>query len=132
MTARASAWADYVDARRQLIHQWHGDQVRPSDIAIRLALDVPLIEHILAQAPDPMPGSSRYQALALARRVEDLEQELHRVRSTAPPVPTPAESELRSLALHPHPARCGCQYWSGTPRPGDAHNPHCEHATDDR
>jgi hypothetical protein len=127
----SAVWADFVDARRRLVHEWREQGNTPAHIARRLVVAPELVEVILRQAIDPpQPGSVRAQRDEWKRRALAAENALHLVPSTAPPVPPPTLSELRALALDPHPAACGCQYWVDTPpeSAGDQHNPHCEHA----
>lgn len=121
-----TGWLDYIDARRRMIHEWAEQRIGAADIAIRLEVDVEHVEKILGQPVDPpLPGCSREVAARLARRVADLERELHRSASGAERAPV--ESEFRALKLHPDPELCGCQYWRDT-TPGLAHNGRCEHA----
>jgi len=122
-----TAWVDYVDARRRLIHEWAGQDVGAEDIAIRLALETEQVADIIAQPADPpFPGSARHQVLEWKARVAALESELHAV-GAIPSEPPPIESQFRALALHPDPECCGCQYWVDHPREG-VHHAHCEYA----
>lgn len=123
-----TAWVDYVDARRRLLHEWAEQGVSREDMAVRIELDDERIAAILSQAPDPpFPGSARYQVLEWRKRCADLETELQ-AAGAVPSEPPPVESMFRSLRLHPDPELCGCQYWTEHPRPGE-HHPQCEHAT---
>lgn len=123
-----TAWVDYVDARRRLIHEWHAQGVTDEEIAIRIELDVERVASIVGQPADPpFPGSARHQVLEWKRRVAELESELYAVGAT--PSTPPLESEFRALRLHPDPECCGCQFWTDHPRPG-THHPQCEHARD--
>lgn len=122
-----TAWLDYIDARRRMIHEWHEQNISAVDIAIRIELDVESVERIIGQLIDPpLPGCAREVVARLERRVADLEREVH--RSAPPPDRAPVESEYRSLRLHGAVELCGCQYWHDTPCPGVAHNPRCDHA----
>jgi hypothetical protein len=138
-----TAWLDYLDARRRMIHEWREQGIEPGDIAIRLEVDVDRVDEILEQLVEPpLPGCSRDVAARLRRRVAELERELHRevpaadrppgMRHTVPWLPVPREpradaSEFGALELHPDPERCGCQYWHDTIIAGE-HNPRCAHA----
>lgn len=121
-----TAWLDYLDARRRMVHEWHEQNISAADIAVRLEVDVERVEQIVEELIDPaVPGSSRDVAARLTRRVADLEGELHRA---VPPERPPSESEFRALASHPDPELCGCQYWGDSTAAGGHHNPRCEHA----
>lgn len=121
-----TAWPDYVDARRRLIHEWKEQGVSDEDICIRIQLEVEQIAVIAQQPTDPpFPGSSRYQLLEWRQRAAALEAEVH--AAGAVPSEPPKESGFHALALHPDPECCGCQYWTDHPRPGE-HHPRCEHA----
>jgi hypothetical protein len=122
-----TAWLDYLDARRRMVHEWREQGVAPADIAVRLEVDTEHVERIVGQLVDPpLPGCSREVAARLARRVADLERELHGAPTPPPERPTtPSESEFRALRLHPDPEVCGCQYWRDA-TPGK-HHPRCEH-----
>lgn len=110
-----------------MVHEWREQDISAADISVRLELDVERVEQILAQLVDPpLPGCSRDVAGRLARRVAELERELH--RSAPAPERVPGESEFRALKLHPDPEVCGCQYWRDTSRPAVEHNGRCEHA----
>ena len=119
------AWADYVDGRAQLIHQWHREGASVEDILVRLELDAPIVEQVLRNPPLPFPGSARAQVAAWRDRCQALEQEIHAAGGT--PSDPPKESGIHALALHPDPECCGCQYWTDHPKPGE-HHPLCEHA----
>jgi hypothetical protein len=122
-----TAWVDYVDARRRLLHEWHEQGVSAEDMAVRIELWTEQIEAILAQPTEPpFPGSARFQLEEWKRRVAELEAELYAAGAT-PSNPPPVESQFRALKLHPDPECCGCQYWTDHPRPGQ-HHPQCEHA----
>lgn len=120
-----TAWVDYIDARRRMIHEWHEQGVSAEDIMIRLELDADQVETILRQPADPFPGSSRAQVREWRARASALEAELHAVGAV--PSTPPTESGFHALALHPDPECCGCQYWTDRPRLGQ-HHPLCEHA----
>lgn len=122
----STAWADYVDSRRRLIHEWRDQGWTLDDIAHRLTLAEGQLESILEQAVEPpFPGSSRYQLIEWKRRANALEAEVHAAGGV--PSEPPKESEFRALAMHPDPELCGCQYWTDHPRPGQ-HHPGCQHA----
>lgn len=122
-----TAWVDYVDARRRLIHEWHRQDVSAEDIAVRIAIEPEQVQAIITQSAEPpFPGSARHQVLEWKKRCSDLEAELQAV-GAVPSEPPPVESMFRSLALHPDPECCGCQYWVEHPRPGE-HHEQCEHA----
>jgi len=128
---RSASWADFVDARRRLVHEWRAHGEEPAHIARRLATAPELVALILRQPVDPpQPGSTRAQRDEWKRRALAAEAQLQGGATPDPAVPPPTESEFRSLALHPDPECCGCQYWVDTPLPtiGVEHNPHCEHA----
>lgn len=120
-----SAWADYVDGRRQVIHQWKNEGASTEEILVRLELDAELVEQCLRAEATPFPGSSRWQLNAWRARCAALEAEVH--AAGAVPSEPPKESGFHALALHPDPECCGCQYWTDHPRPGQ-HHPRCEHA----
>lgn len=127
----SAVWADYVDARRRLVHEWREQGNSPGHIARRLDVAPELVDLILRQTVDPpQPGSVRAERDEWKRRALAAEATIHVVRTTPPPVPPPTDSEVRSLTLDPHPAACGCQYWLDTPleSAGDKHNPHCQYA----
>lgn len=121
-----TAWVDYVDARRRLVHEWKEQGVCDDDIAIRLELEPVQIEAIGQQPTEPpFPGSSRYQLIEWQRRVRELEAELH--AAAAGVSKGPSESQFRALLPHADAECCGCQYWSDHPRPGE-HHPNCDQA----
>lgn len=122
-----TAWVDYVDARRRLLHEWQEQGVAHDEMAVRIELDEQRVANILVQPADPpFPGSARHQVLEWKRRCAELEAELHAV-GAVPSEPPPLESMFRSLRLHPDAEVCGCQYWTEHPRIGQ-HHPQCEHA----
>lgn len=121
-----TAWADYVDARLQLVHHWRHEGASLDDIASRLTIDVERIAVWLKSEPLPFPGSSRSQLAEWKARVAALEAELH--AAGAMPSEPPKESEFRALRTHPDAELCGCQYWTDHPRPG-MHHSLCEHAS---
>jgi hypothetical protein len=124
-----SGWADYIDARAQLVHQWRSEGASIEDIVSRLEVDAERVENWLRSEPLPFPGSSRAQLAEWKERAAALEQELHAVGATHTPTPPPPiDSELRALAPHPDPELCGCQYWTDAPASGTRHDPRCEHA----
>lgn len=119
-----SAWADYVDARQQLVHQWRCEGVSIEDIVLRLEVDSERVETWLRTEPLPFPGSSRAQLEEWKRRGAALESEVYAAGGV--PSEPPKESEMRSLKLHPDPECCGCQYWTDRPLFGE-HHELCEH-----
>lgn len=121
-----TAWLDYVDARRRLVHEWHEQGVDVDAICFRIEQTPEQITAIISQCPDPLPGTARWQVRELRRRVLALEQELHAMQVVT--IPPPTESEMRALKPHPDPECCGCQYWVDTRQPAVLHNPRCEHA----
>jgi hypothetical protein len=124
-----SAWADYLDGRLQVIHQWKGEGASIEEISVRLEVDPERIEIALRTEPVPYPGSSRAQLAEWRARAERLELALQRSSPSEPPPGTraPVESEMRALRMHPTPELCGCQYWADA-APDGAHNPRCIHA----
>lgn len=103
----ATAWLDYLDARRRMIQEWHAQGIDLADIAVRLELDVERIAQILGQRIDPpLPGSARAVVAALRERVAELERELHR-RPSPPPATTattdrpPTDSDFRAILRGP-------------------------------
>jgi hypothetical protein len=108
-----TAWVDYIDARRRMIHEWSANGASVDDICGRLALSVEKVESILVQLADPpLPGCSREVADKLRQRVAELERLVHRIRETPSSRPAPEVSDVRGLLSNPNPALCGCQYWS--------------------
>jgi len=99
-----TAWLDYIDARRRLIHEWHGQGIDPVDIAFRFELDFERVSRIIREPTDPpLPGSARAVAAELRRRVAALERALH-ARDSEPPPPrggVPTTSQIRSLLSNP-------------------------------
>ena len=124
-----TAWADYVDGRQQIIHQWRGEGASTEQIAARLGVETDLVEHWLKTGALPYPGSSRAQLAEWRGRAERLELALQRSSPSEPPPGTraPIESEMRALRMHPTPELCGCQYWSDAAPDGE-HHPRCMHA----
>lgn len=121
-----SALGDYIDGRRQIVHEWHAADVSAEDIATRLTIDAEMVRGWLTEKDRPFPGSSRDQLERLRARCASLEAAVHALGETPTDRP-PTSSDFRSLALHPDPELCGCQYWAGE-REGAGHNPRCEHA----
>ena len=131
-----SAWADWVDARGQLVHQWRSEGASVEEIVSRLDVDAERVESWLRAPPLPFPGSSRAQLDEWKARVAALEAEAY-APGCAPPRPSDGSteavsvpSEMRSLRMHPDPECCGCQYWATTTSPGSParHHVGCIHA----
>lgn len=125
----SSAWADYLDARLRLVREWDDAGHSPIEIAERLTPSaVDIVKLLETPTEPPIPGCSRDRVRFLTDRIERLTTELANrgeVFSTLPPQ-MPTHSQIRSLALDPDPAACGCQYWVERPRPGE-HHPECAH-----
>jgi hypothetical protein len=70
-----SAWADFLDARLRLVHEWHREgcgtefkPMSPAEIAAELNHhDEGQIRMLLLTPPDPVPGSLRAQVGTLKR-----------------------------------------------------------------
>lgn len=121
-----SAWPDYVDARRRLVHEWREQGWSVDDIAGKLEVFPWQVDQLLQEPLDPpFPGSSRHQVIEWRKRINALEAEIY--AAGAVPSEPPKESEFRALTAHADPELCGCQYWTDHPKPG-RHHPKCEHA----
>jgi hypothetical protein len=76
---RTSPWADFLDARMRLIHEWHregcGVEFKPmtaAEIAKELNHhDETQIRLLLATPPEPVPGSLRDKLRGLIRYLND-------------------------------------------------------------
>lgn len=125
-----TAWADYVDARQQLVHQWRREGASVEDIVGWLEVDEARVQKWLATAPEPFPGSVRAQLGEWKLRAEKLEAALHAAHTEPPPPSSagraPIESEMRALRLDPHVELCGCQYWTDAIE--GAHHARCIYA----
>lgn len=123
-----TAWADYVDARQQLVHQWRREGASVEDMIGWLEVDAARVERWLSTAPEPFPGSVRAQLAEWKARAEALETALHATHTEPPPSSgrAPVESEMRALRLDPHVELCGCQYWTAAVE--GEHHPRCIHA----
>jgi hypothetical protein len=122
-----TAWPDYLDARRRLVHEWGEQGVGAEDIALRLEVDTEHVERILRQPLEPTPGTARALVVELRMRIVDLEQALHDRRAVISTRPPPVASDIRGLLAHVEPALCGCQHWverDGMTTP-DAHDARC-------
>jgi hypothetical protein len=98
------AYADWVDARVAIVHEWRGHGMSVANIARRLTPDADFVRALLKTPPLPVPGSSRALVLELRQRVADLEHALLVAEPHAPPTPRrepPRESDVRELAPHP-------------------------------
>ena len=133
----ASAWADYLDARTRLVHQWTAEGLAFAVMVQRLT---PLATDLAVEGPSdpPLPGSSRAQLGAWRARAGDLETELRERDSPAPETDRSQRdaevlraSHVRALMSHPDPAQCGCQYWSPPPALG-THHPRCAYPDEPR
>lgn len=125
----SSAWADFLDARLRLVHEWTDEGLSSVAIALRLTPDAQQITLIsMTPTEPPIPGCSRDRVAMLTDRCQRLEAELNQRGagfSTLPPSEAPP-SCIRALTLHPDAKLCGCQYWHERPRPGE-HHPQCAH-----
>jgi len=125
----ASAWADYLDARLRLIHEWGDEGLTSIRISERLCVDAVDCERILQTPTEPpLPGCSRDLVRTWRERAARLEAmviEAEGRASTMPPE-QPVYSQIQAIKRDPDPAICGCQYWHERPRAGE-HHPHCEH-----
>jgi hypothetical protein len=93
----SSAWADFLDARLRLVHEWTDEGLSPVSIALRLAPDAQQIVLISMTATEPpIPGCSRDRVAQLTDRIARLEAELH-ARPTVPPDRGPVHSEVRGI-----------------------------------
>jgi len=93
----SSAWADFLDARLRLVHEWTDEGLSPVSIALRLTPDAQQVVLISMTATEPpIPGCSRDRVAQLTDRIERLEAELHS-RSTVPPEPAPLHSQVRAI-----------------------------------
>lgn len=131
MTA-GSAWADYLDARLRLVHQWAGEGKSFDEMVERLTPDAhQLALLLLTPTMPPLPGSSRDRVRSWQERAERLQRELIAMMARiAPPEPQPPQpriSQVRALLSDPDPARCGCQYWTDHPTP-HRHHTECSQA----
>lgn len=123
-----SAWADYLDARLRLVHEWAGDGLPWEDMVDRLTPERHQLMLLLLTPLTPAPGTSRDQVIQLRLRVERLEHALRAAQEAPPPrVAPPTHSELRALLCQPDPDQCGCQYWADKPTPGQ-HHAQCAYA----
>lgn len=70
----ASAWADYLDARLRLVHEWRDEGHSPIATAERLTTDAARVLQ-LEQTPTepPIPGCSRHLVAIWRDRCERLE-----------------------------------------------------------
>lgn len=125
-----TAWLDYLDARRRLIHEWHAAGVSAEDAAVRIEIDAAHAQKIIEQLVDPpLPGSSRALVAELRKRIEELEAELHR-RESLPPserMHVPSRSQIRALLSNADPAKCGCQFFADSEAVTvpERHHPEC-------
>lgn len=126
----ASPWADYLDARLRLVHQWMDEGRSAIEIVEKLTPTAVTIETVSVTPVDPpYPGCSRAQAEQWKERCARLETLLASrgdAISAAPPS-RPVLSQIQALTTSPDPGFCGCQFWTDLPRPGE-HHPECEHA----
>jgi hypothetical protein len=128
-----TAWLDYIDARRRLIHEWHAQGIDPVDIAFRFELDLERVSRIIRERVDPpLPGTARAVAAELRERVARLERALHGRESESPLrrcIPT--VSQIQALLSNPDPAICGCQFLKQEQDPviaSDEHHVDCPFA----
>jgi DNA-binding transcriptional MerR regulator len=129
-----TAWLDYIDARRRMVHEWSAQGVNAEDISVRLEVDPEHVERIRSQSTEPLPGTARATVRELRTRISELEQQLHGSRDTPPVPPPPVTSDVRSLLAHIDPALCGCQHWV-TRDPSvapDQHDPRCVFSPESR
>jgi hypothetical protein len=124
----ASAWADYLDARLRLVHEWMDQGRTAIACAVRFEVSAVDVEKArLIPTEPPMPGSSRHLAAIWADRCARLERIIAQSEGEPTPrLPAPAHSEVRGLLPHEDPLRCGCQHWTDPP-PAGAHHPQCVH-----
>ncbi len=124
----ALAWADYLDARLRLVHEWAGEGLSFVEMARRLTPDPHDLALLMLTATiPPQPGSSRDQLISARIRLDRAERQLTERAEPLPRRPHPPNSQVRALLLDPDPNICGCQHWTNHPRNGE-HHPHCAHA----
>jgi hypothetical protein len=123
----ASAWADYLDVRVRLVHEWMDQGLTSIECAPEFDVSPEEIERIRLTPPDPpVPGSSRDQLALWKARCLALEQRANDAEPTPHLPPPPIHSEVRGLLPHEDPLRCGCQHWTDPPPAGE-HHPSCVH-----
>ncbi len=128
----STTWADYLDARLRLVHEWAGEGVSFDTMAQRLTPDPhQLALLLLTPTTPPLPGSSRDRMRSWQMRAERLQRELIAMMArVAPPDPQPDPpriTQVRALLSDPDPDRCGCRYWTDDP-PAHAHHTECSQA----
>lgn len=124
----ASPWADYLDARLRLVHQWAGEGVSFEDMADRLAPDPEQLALILLTSTEPpLPGSARDRMIAWQLRAEQLQRELNARAQPEAQGQVPRHTQVRALLSDPDPDSCGCQYWTDQPVLHQHHR-ECSHA----
>lgn len=123
-----SAWADFLDARLRLVHEWAGDGLTFDEMVERLTPDADQLALVLLTPTiPPLPGCVRDRAHALQQRVAELERELHAKPEPPAPPGEPRVTQVRALMSDPDPEQCGCQYWTDRP-PNHQHHRECSYA----